>query len=50
MYPNYHNAQTFMYGDDVALAVFEIDQVDKSFTKFKYLLERIRIPPPIFFD
>ena len=38
-----------MYGDDVALAVVEIDQTDKYFTKNQHLLNKINIPPPIFF-
>jgi len=37
-----------MYGDDVALAVVEVDK-DKVYRKNKHLLSKIRIPPPIFF-
>ena len=49
VYSNYMNTQTFMYGDDCALAVVEVEQ-DKMYKKHKHLLSKIRIPPPIFFS
>ena len=39
-----------MYGDDVALAVVEVDEKDKNYKKNKKYLSKIRIPPPSYFD
>ena len=36
--------------DDIALAVVEVDEKDKYFKKHAPLLNRIKIPPPLFFD
>ena len=37
-----------MYGDDIALAVVEIDHKDKYYNKYAYLHTKLNIPPPIF--
>ena len=47
-YPKYFKSKSFLYGDDLALAVVEVDDADRNFSMDE--LNKLVIPTPAPFD